>query len=357
MFKKSNKKVIEYKDSATNDGETNSIFNSPSQIELESLKKPDLVTIQNVSDIFKDLTLRQYCIKASYNTALTGNYVNLDMIKYVINRGCRFLDFEVFFIGEISVDEKGVSTTNYTARVAYSTDNTFTTINTENSLLFDDVLTTVINYSFSNPTPNVKDPMFINLRIKSNNTDIYKHVASSLNNIARTKIYCDLTSELTPPPAVKIDKITRFSDIMGKLIVCIDKTIVRNYKDYIHCDENVRNCYDLDDYTNIETGSEELNLLRYNEVMDQCTIPINIANDDLTTDIKTMKFVVPNTKNDFSANPNYNDFVLKYSCQDVAYRFYKRDVELDLYENFFNDNNSAFVPLSVAISYFKKMND
>jgi hypothetical protein len=356
MLKKSNKKIVGLKDSINND-ENNSIFSNPSQNELENLQKSDTVAIQNVNDIFKDLPLREYCIKASYNTALTGNYVSLDMIKYVINRGCRFLDFEVFYIGEITIDEKGVSKTNYTARVAYSTDNTFTTINTENSLLFDDVLTTVINFSFSNPTPNVKDPMFINLRIKSNNTDIYKYIASSLNNVIRSKIYCDMTSEQTPPPAIKIDNDTILSDIMGKIIVCVDRTIVRNYKDYTDCDGKTPNCYDLDDYTNIETGSEVLNLLRYNEVMDQCSIPINIANDNLTTDVKTMKYVVPNTKNDNSANPNYNEFVLKHSCQDVAYRFYKRDYELDLYETFFNDNYSALVPLSVALTYFKNMND
>ena len=32
--------------------------------------------------------LREYCIKSSYNTALSGNYTSTDMIKYVLGRGC-----------------------------------------------------------------------------------------------------------------------------------------------------------------------------------------------------------------------------------------------------------------------------
>ena len=32
--------------------------------------------------------LREYCIKSSYNTALSGNYTSTDTIKYVRGRGC-----------------------------------------------------------------------------------------------------------------------------------------------------------------------------------------------------------------------------------------------------------------------------
>lgn len=37
-----------------------------------------------------DNAIRNYCIKSSSNSAYTGGYMNLNMIKYVLSRGCRF---------------------------------------------------------------------------------------------------------------------------------------------------------------------------------------------------------------------------------------------------------------------------
>jgi hypothetical protein len=327
-----------------------SIFSSSSSNEIDNLKGSEIIKIESCKENFSDLPLREYCIKASYNSALSGNYVNLDMITYVLKRGCRFLDFEIFYIGETKTD----NTMRYTPRVAYSTDNTYTTINSENSILLDNVLTTVINSAFSSPTPNIKDPLFINLRVKSNNKDIYKAVAASIDNTIRQKLYVDTSSSQTPYPAIPITRDTLLSDIMGKIIICFDKTIDRNYKDSINCNPSDSTCYDLTDYINIETGSEDLNLLRYSEVMDQCSIPIDIKNNDLNTNVKTMKFVIPNIKNDNSKNPSISDFVLKHSVQIPAYRFYKKDNGLQEYEEFFNDNHTAFVPLAIAIPYLKK---
>ena len=68
-----------------------------------------------------NLPLREYCIKSSYNTALSGKYVSTDMIKYVLTRGCRFLDFEIFYV------DNGPC-------VAYSVDPTFVTVTSKNTI-------------------------------------------------------------------------------------------------------------------------------------------------------------------------------------------------------------------------------
>jgi len=330
-------------------------FGKASDNELDNATNGSNVLIK--SAVTTNLPLREYCIKASYNTALTGNYVNLDMISYVLNRGCRFLDFEVFYIGETSFDINNLSITKYSPQVAYSVDESFKTINTENSILLDKVLTAIATSAFSAPTPNINDPVFINLRIKSENKDIYKAVAASIDNTIRDKLYVDTTVNRRTYPAKKVKKSTPLSAIMGKIIICIDKTIDRNYKENSNCNNNIDVCYDLKNYINIETGSEDLNLLRYSEIIDQCTIPINVNNDNKTTDVKTMKLVVPNTKYDNSKNPNISDFILKYSAQIPAFRFYKNDRPLQVYEEFFDDYGSAFVPLATAIPYFKKLLD
>ena len=334
--------------------ETFTLFNRSKVNELSYLQNKNSVGIQNCT--ITNLPLREYVIKTAYNTALTGNYVNTDMISYVLGRGCRFLDFEVFYIGKTTTDSMGLSKTTYTPQVAYSIDNTFTTISSENSILLDDVLTSVVTNAFSSPCPNTQDPVFINLRLKSNNTDIYKAVAASINNTIKDKLYVETTAQVNNTfPAIQITNSTLLTDIMGKVIICMDKTIVRNYKDYTNCDGATGPCYDLTNYINIETGSEDLNLLKYSEVMDQCVIPITIKDDNTTTNVKTMKYVVPNTKNDNSLNPVISDFILKYSAQIPAYRFYKNDRQLFSYEEFFDEQKSAFVPLAIAITYFKKI--
>jgi len=54
-------------------------------------------------------------------------------------------------------------------------------------------------------------------------------------------------------------------------------------------------------------------------------------------------------------NPGISNFILKYSTQIPAYRFYKNDRHLRIYEEFFDEHKSAFVPLAIAITYFKKI--
>jgi hypothetical protein len=325
-----------------------SILNSTEQNEFERLKKSDIVLIKNSLDNYSNLPLKEYCIKTSYNTALTGKNINLDMVKYLIQRGCRFLDFEVFYIKTTSV-VNNVDVTTHEAHVAYSTDNTFVTLNTENSILLSKVLTAVITSAFIGPCPNFNDPLFINLRIKSNNTAVYKAVAAAVYATIKDRLYTDKNGL-----AINVTKNTLLSDIMGKIILCVDKTVVRNYTNYTSCDKNDKTCYDLTTLTNLQTGSEDLNLIKYSDLVNQCSVPINIMNDNIRTDIKTMKLVVPNAIGKY-ANPNVKDFIYRYSCQDIAYRFYVNDHELSLYEDFFDDNKSAFVPLSVAIPYFENL--
>jgi hypothetical protein len=325
------------------------VIGSKNDNELSGLKDNLInMQIQGINTKYGDMPLREYCMKGSYNTAFTGNYINLDMIQYVVNRGCRFLDFEVFYIKENNL---------YIPKVGYTTDTTFTTLESENSILLDNILSSVVSSAFSPPCPNYQDPLFINLRIKSKNTDVYKAVAKSIDSTIRHKLYLDKSSSQTPYPAKKITNKTTLNNVMGKVIIVIDKTIIRDYRDYTTCDTNDDTCYDLKDYTNIESGSEEMNLMRYSDVMNQCIFPVNIKNDNLSTTIKTMKLTVPDLKNARTNNPVLSDFILSYGCQIVPYRFYKKDEQLENYEVFFNDNKTAFVPFAVAISYFQKKLD
>ena len=86
-------------------------------------------------------TLKDYVIKSSYNSAVTGKNVNIDMVKYLLTRGVRLLDFEVLLI-----DDKPM--------ITYTNDNSLETIETNNTLLLDNVFSMLATTAFVQPTPN-----------------------------------------------------------------------------------------------------------------------------------------------------------------------------------------------------------
>lgn len=333
-----------------------SLFSSAKDNEVTSLESKSKINIKNtdVSGVL-NLPLKELCVKASYNSASSGNYVNTSMLQYVINRGVRYLDFEVFYISD-----NGKEDGHFKPVVSTSTDPTFMVLNSENTVLLDTVLISAVANAFSSPCPNYGDPLFINLRIKSNNTDVYKAVASSIDNSIKGKIFVDhnpnasyILDNVTTQKAKKVTKDTLLKDIKGSVVLSIDKTIFPNYTNYTKCDASGTNCYDLTNYTNIHTGSQDMNLILYNMLSTVPTIQIN--DDNLHTTVQTITVTIPDNlylMNPSNNNPDYADCVLKYSCQIVPYRFYHNDTALEKYEKFFNANGAAFVPLSVAISHF-----
>ena len=160
------------------------------------------------------------------------------MIKEVLSRGCRFLDFEVFYIKENDI---------FSPHVAMSKDYKFISIDTDNSISLIDALNTVNSNAFSQIAPNNKDPIFVHLRIKSNDTKVYDAVAKNIMSAFTSRKYEE-----------KINETTKLEDIMGKVIIVMDKTIRRDYKQ--HSDI-------LDKITNIESGSEALNQFSLNSLM------------------------------------------------------------------------------------------
>lgn len=304
---------------------------------LKGDKRLDVVGIDNINPAVSSRPLKEYVIKSSYNTALSGNFVSLDMVKHVLGRGCRFLDFEVFYDG-----------TN--PFVSYSTDATFKTLQTDTSFSLTSVLNTVMGSAFNTDSPNPNDPLFIQLRVKSNNTDVYKSVASSIQASLMSKLYHE-----------KITKDTKLSDIMRKVILVMDKTINMDYKKFTSCYDmsgseqiNAANCHDLNNFINIESGSELLRLARYTEMLEREKTPPEINDDNDSTTVSKMTVVAPDIDYRSLANPQLSPFVLNYGCQMVQYRFYNKDTELENYEDFFKNFKTAFVPLTRAIPYLTK---
>lgn len=304
--------------------------------ELATITKqnpPCLIQNINTESPIYNLPLKEWCIKSSYNTALTGRYVNLDMIKYVLSRGCRFIDFEIYSI-------KGLP------HVAVSTDPNYITLDTVNSLTLDDCLATVVSNAFASPSPNISDPLFIHLRVKSKDSLIYKAIAKSIDYGLKSRLY-----------EGKINKYTQLSQIMGRIIIVMDSEINPNYKTESQCTSSEKNCYDLKKYVNLESGSEDLFLQNYDEIMNNWSVPILVTSDKLHTDILNMRVILPTISSTNIKNPPIYNLITSYGCQIVPYRYYYKDSALKVYEALFDDNKSAFVSLANAIHYCKKKNE
>jgi len=305
-------------------------FSSP-ETEIASLKTDKDVKIQNTNVKAYNLPLKEYCIKASYNSAYTGRYINTDMVKYVISRGCRVLDFEVYLIEGRPC-------------VGVSTDEDSVTLDTENSILLDRVFTTIMTNAFTAiGCPNYEDPLFINLRIKSKDPSVYKEVAKVVE--------VDLKPKLLVGP---VTKETKLSEIMGKVVLMVDKTVNYDYKNLSKCDPNEQHCFDLKTYVSLETGSEDLFLVKYENIITQFGLPIYIMNDNTKTNIQNMIFIKPDYDTTNNTNPNYLDLVKEYGAQIFPYSFYHKDAELVGYEKFFDDHKTALVPISSALKYLDR---
>ena len=287
-----------------------------------------------------NLPLREYCIKSSYNTALSGNYISTDMIKYVLGRGCRFLDFEIFYI-------------NNTPCVAYSADPTFVTITSKNFITLNEALKTIIVNGFTGPSPNANDPLFIHFRIKCQNPEIYNKIGMSVNNYLSSRLYNE-----------KVTGSTQLNLLVGQVILIIDSNLSLDYKKieyYPKCNLtnavlSKDNCFDLSKYSNMDSGTSELRIYDANYLNDQSiTPPILINQEGDETDVSLLRIIVPNfTINE--NNPSIHEFIQNYGVQFISNSFYKNDKNLIEYEKFFFDNKSAFVTMSSAIRYFHKMN-
>jgi len=310
------------------------------------------ISLSNSNKNLHKLPLREICIKSSYNSACSGNFITKKMLNYVINRGVRYLDLEILYV-PMTPDSK-----TYIPVVCKTSDPTFIQLDSD-WLSLDEVLINIASTAFTSPCPNYNDPLFINLRVKSNNSNVYAAIASSLDHTIKQKIYNDpndassqiYVNNQSFYKAKPVTKNTLLGDILGKIIISFDKTIFLNYQNYsFTCNSNSNSCYDLKNYINIENGSETLNLINNYSLISQKPL-LMTKDDNLNTNVTTLTCVNPDILS--KTNPSYSDYILKYGgCQIVPFRFYLNDDNLASYESFFNVNNSAFVPLSLTISYY-----
>lgn len=290
-----------------------------------------------------NLPLKEYIIKSSYNTAVTGNYVSNDMIKLVLSRGCRFVDFEIFIIDDLP-------------QISYTTDNTYTSRNTDNTIILDSALSTVASNAFVNSIPNPKDPIFIHLRVKSNDPKALKYVAASIDStlFKSGRLYKN-----------KIDKDTTLADVSGKFVVLIDNSNINNYKALTNCNKNDKGCYNLDNYINSKSNNQFYIKKKFIDVFDSPIHKAVINDKNGKSDVKKITIALPDTASTptsiFSTanveNPDIRELIYRHSIQISTFKYYNIDDELLEHENLFDFFKSGIVPFKRAIPYLNRYYD
>jgi len=288
------------------------------------------------------LPVNQYFIKASWNTAYNGkNAMDLDMVLFVMNRGCRFLDFEIYSM----TDEK----TKHKPVVGYSVSsngNSFTSnyqTESNNTLDLADVFNIISKNAFYS-VPNPRDPLILQLRVKSNIPELYQNMVLDISN-SLTKNVMLVADTFNSDPM--------FTDLLNKKY-SDDSNSILKYMKRRFFNKTVSDFKGL----NMMANSLTLQLPIRTPVIDNSGVIVKYPNC-LTCKKNSIQFT--ESFPDFSFlniyNPTKSDlkrFIVNYGINILPYRFYYNDDGLAEYENIFtNTSNCAFVKMSTLIQYFQ----
>lgn len=275
------------------------------------------LTSLNMEDNQSKFKLRDYFIKSSYNSFNPDNFKNstlsMDAGLYVIARGCRFIDFEVF-----SVDNQPV--------IGSSSVNSFNYKETYNHIPVSEAFEALGNYAFSGAKcPNPQDPFIVHMRIMSQNITMYDNLAkiittskSFARNLLDTKYGREYHSK-----DLGDEDLNNFS---GKIILMVDATN-KTYRS--------TKLFEL-----INMSSNSLFLSKYTFFGVK-----NVGDPQMFKEAnkKNMCLVVPE-KSGRPVNDGHNGS-FTWGCQIVAMCFQDaaRDEKLKAYEDKFDSVGYAFV--------------
>ena len=278
--------------------------------ELDGIKKTSNKGIDHFSDAHS-LKLREFCMLSSYNTAISGEYVNTEMIRHTLERGFRFIDFEIFAKDDIPYVGNG----------------------TKNHIMLVEILDVITNSAFSQPCPNYKDPLFVHFRIQEGhrNDAIYKSIRTLLDN-GNVKQYL-YDKEVTGD--------TLLSSLSGKIVAVLNS------------DGNTSPRIDIIQMTSNRNlqATDVIRSTDYYRLLEQKPQRPTINENDMTTNQhdEQLQMVIPES----NVNPALKPLVCDYCIQISGNQLSVVDNNLDICERVFNANKSAFVPLAIMIPYLE----
>lgn len=294
---------------------------------MKSAKEQGLeLTIKPVSDKYMNFPLREFMMKSSYNSAIINDSANKDAIEFVLSRGCRVLDFEIY--------TRKMENTKEMEYVSYSEDPEYRSIKTGLTLTLEKAFVTVAANAFSKPSPAPTDPLFIQLRIKNNTREAYSRISKMVNDVFGDKIYTNVVNGSTP-----------IKNIMGKVVIVLDAISAPDYDKYSSCLTTELKCVPLTQSVGLLSGTVDLPKYSYTEYIDLAQTPITVDFTTDRTDVRTFMMVSPPEIGGKNMTIPSNESLLHLPIQMLLVPFYKQTKDLKLYEAKFNECESSFCPL------------
>ena len=287
---------------------------------IEGLENNDKVKLTSISDSKDDtfkFKLRDYYIKASYNSFNDGDFdystLSMDSCLYVLSRGCRFIDFEVYSIDNVPV-------------ISSSSQNDYTNKKSQNNIPVADAFEVLGSYAFSSAKcPNPEDPFIIHMRIMSQNVTMYNNLENIIKNSK------GIASRLLGPKYGReyqsndLDS-ENIEDFKGKIIIIVDGTNPVYKKTGFY------------KFVNMSSNSLFLSKKSFFDVQTRID-----SQQFKEANKKNMSLVLPD-KASKPKNVGHNG-PYTWGCQIVAMCFQEsaRDEKLDAYEGAFNGVGFAFI--------------
>jgi hypothetical protein len=282
---------------------------------------PTLVNTANLA-----YKLKEYQIFSSWNScAQSDNNVSLQQLEKVLLNGCRFLDFEVYFI-----DGKPVVGFS---KSKYQSNESIQQIDSDRVIPFIDVC----NMITSAKCPNPNDPLFLHFRIKSNNVNIFEKMAENfISSGIKTKL-----------PLKKVDKNTLLSELQNKIIVVVDKTYVPSIQTE-SCKNGCKTSFT--DMIQMYSGTSDLPSMRIQQKLVQRVLPLSLTTDS-ETNTSALNMVTHEVGVEYDQRnvDKFASLIIDHSIQIIPHKFYSDDSILTEYKNFFSDHgHAAFITMAVS---------
>jgi hypothetical protein len=272
--------------------------------------------LQSARDLSQPL--KTYIVKSSNNSAYGGTMVSVENIRYVLSRGCRLLDFEVFAGTENTGNENEITVafSSNTIKSGYN-------ITSIGKLRLYDALTVVFTGAFSAPSPNPLDPLFVRLRLAKptgNDTSQYAQMC----RLVRGAIIAAIPTRLYRN---QVSKDTLLQQLAGNIVLILDNVP----------DPDLAALAAITISTDIAGANEPV--LRAYTYPSPNSNTLRIAATDRAT----------------NENVEYSTFFQNYGVQFGEMNFYTPDNELAAYEMLFNHFKTAFVSVQNADEYLRSL--
>lgn len=317
--------------------------NVKSEIKKITISDQSKLVINNISKENQNIPLKQFCIKGSYNSAYSGGYVSGEMVKYVLSRGCRFLDFELYYL------PKSINSDQYNLYVGYGTDalNLNPSINNKKIPLFSDVLRTTLTAAFTQQvndeyyTQNTGDPLFIQIRLKcadKNKVLAYTNLRNTFDSLFKPPGFSEYLYK--NQMQYKVDTARSIGTFMKKVLFVFEPDSKINI---------------LTNYVNLLLNGTDLSKQLYSSVNpSKFTTSRPKIISTTTTDVTKFIETVPDPNVTDQSNLNFYSSIYNYGYQINMMQYYKLDSRLQNYEDMFNSYKSSYVPMATLLNHIEK---